>query len=52
VGSGHELIQGRLAKDGIEGEVDLRNVEDDALRAVVLRGWFIIGGARILVYSS
>jgi hypothetical protein len=37
VGHNHELVQGRPAKDGIEGEVDLRDVEDDALRAVVLR---------------
>jgi hypothetical protein len=37
VGKGHELVQGRPVDDGIEGEVDLPNVKDDALCAVVLR---------------
>jgi hypothetical protein len=37
VGNGHELVQGWLAKDGVEGEVDLRDVEDDALYTVVLK---------------
>jgi hypothetical protein len=37
VGNGHELVQSQPANDGIEGEVDLHNVEDDALRAVVLK---------------
>jgi hypothetical protein len=37
VGDGHELVQGRPTNDGVEGEVDLHDVEDDALRAVVLR---------------
>jgi hypothetical protein len=37
VGDGHELVQGWPAHDGIEGEVDLRDVEENALRAVVLR---------------
>jgi hypothetical protein len=37
VGNGHEAVQGSPANDGIEGEVDLRNVEDGALCAVVLR---------------
>jgi hypothetical protein len=37
VGDGHELIHGWPANDGIEGEVDLHDVEEDALRAVVLR---------------
>jgi hypothetical protein len=37
VGDGHELVQGQLIDDGIEGEVDLRDVKDDTLRAVVLR---------------
>jgi hypothetical protein len=30
-------VQGRPANDGIEGEVYLRNIEDDTLRAVVLK---------------
>jgi hypothetical protein len=37
VDDNHELVQGSPAKDGIEGEVDLHDVEDDALHAVVLR---------------
>jgi hypothetical protein len=37
VGNGHELIQSRLTEDGDEEEVDLHDVEDDALRTVVLR---------------
>jgi hypothetical protein len=28
VGDGHELVQGRPADDGVEGEVDLRDVKD------------------------
>jgi hypothetical protein len=35
--NGHELVQGWLADDGVEGLVDHRDVKDDALRAVVLR---------------
>jgi hypothetical protein len=37
VGNCHELVQGRPANDGVEGEVDLHNTEDGALCAVVLR---------------
>jgi hypothetical protein len=37
VGNSHELVQGQPAQDGVEGEVDLRNIENDALRAVVIR---------------
>jgi hypothetical protein len=37
VGNSHELAQGRPANDGVEGEVDLRDIKDDALRSVVLR---------------
>jgi hypothetical protein len=37
VGDGHELVQGWPANDVIEVEVDLRDVEDDALHAVVLK---------------
>jgi hypothetical protein len=37
VGDSHELAQGRLTNDGIEWEVDLHNVEEDALCAVVLK---------------
>jgi hypothetical protein len=37
VGNGHELVQDRPADDGLEWEVDLRDVKDDALCAVVLR---------------
>jgi hypothetical protein len=37
VGHDHELVQGWPAEDGIEGEVDMHDVEDDALRVVVLR---------------
>jgi hypothetical protein len=37
VGDDHELVQGWLANDGVEGEVDLRDIEDDAPRVVVLR---------------
>jgi hypothetical protein len=37
VGDGHELIQGRAANVGIEGEVDLHDVEDNVLRAMVVR---------------
>jgi hypothetical protein len=37
VGHGHELIQCQLIEYGIERVVDLRDVKDDALCAVVLR---------------
>jgi hypothetical protein len=37
VGDGHELVQGRPTQNSIEGEVDLRDVKEDALHAVVLR---------------
>jgi hypothetical protein len=37
VGDGHELVQGWPTNDGIEGEVDLHDVKDDALHTVVLR---------------
>jgi hypothetical protein len=37
VGNDHELVQGWPAKDGIEWEVDLCNIEDDALHMVVLK---------------
>jgi hypothetical protein len=37
VGNSHELIQHRPVKDGVEGEVDLRDIKDDTLCAVVLR---------------
>jgi hypothetical protein len=37
VGDGHELVQGWPIDDGMEGDVDLRDVKDDALRVVVLR---------------
>jgi hypothetical protein len=36
MGNDHELVQGRPAQDGVEGEVDIRDVEEDALHAVVL----------------
>jgi hypothetical protein len=36
MGNGHELVQGRPANDGIEREVNLRNVELDVLSAEVL----------------
>jgi hypothetical protein len=35
MGNGHELVQGWPADDSVEGETDLHNVKDDALRAVV-----------------
>jgi hypothetical protein len=38
MGNGHEPVQGRPANDGIEGEVNLRNVELDALCAEVFFG--------------
>jgi hypothetical protein len=38
MGNGHELVQGRPANDGIEGEVNLRDVELDVLCAEVLLG--------------
>ena len=34
---GHVAVQGRAANDGIEGESEVCDVEDDGLRAVVLR---------------
>jgi hypothetical protein len=37
VGDSQELVQGRPADDGIKGEVDLHDVKDDTLCAVVLR---------------
>jgi hypothetical protein len=36
MGNGHELLQGRPANDGIETEVNFRNVEPDVLSAEVL----------------
>jgi hypothetical protein len=36
MGNGHEPVQGRPANDGIEREVNLRNVELDVLNAEVL----------------
>ena len=36
VGNGHEAVERRLANDGIEREVYLRDVELDVLRAEVL----------------
>jgi hypothetical protein len=38
MGNGHESIQGRPAYDGVEGEVNLHDVEHDVLRAEVLLG--------------
>jgi hypothetical protein len=38
MGNGHEAVEGRSAKDGIEREVNLRNVELDGLRAEVIPG--------------
>jgi hypothetical protein len=35
MGNGHEPVQGRSANDGIEREVNLRNVELDVLSAEV-----------------
>jgi hypothetical protein len=35
VGDSHELVQGWPTNDGIEGEVDLCDVEEDDLCAVV-----------------
>jgi hypothetical protein len=37
VGDGHEPVQGWPTNDGVKGEVDLHNVEDDPLRVIVLR---------------
>jgi hypothetical protein len=37
VGDSHELVQGQPANVGIEWEVDLDDVEEDALLAVFLR---------------
>ena len=38
MGNGHEPVQGRTANDGIEREVNLRNIELDVLCAKVLLG--------------
>jgi hypothetical protein len=38
MGTGHEPVQGRPANDGIEREVNLRNVQLDVLSAEVLLG--------------
>jgi hypothetical protein len=38
MGNGHEPVQGRPADDGVEGEVNLRDVELNVLRAEVLLG--------------
>jgi hypothetical protein len=38
MGNGHEVVQGRPANDGIEREVNLRNVELDILSVEVLLG--------------
>jgi hypothetical protein len=38
MGNGHEPVQGRPADDGVEGEINLRDVEQDILRAEVLLG--------------
>jgi hypothetical protein len=38
MGNGHELVLGRPANDGIEGEVNLRNVELYVLYAEVFLG--------------
>jgi hypothetical protein len=37
VGHDHKLIQGWPTQDGVEGEADLRDIEDDALRVKVLK---------------
>jgi hypothetical protein len=39
MGNGHEPVQGRPANDGIEREVNLRNVELDVLSAEVVISW-------------
>jgi hypothetical protein len=36
MGNGHEPVQGRPTNDGVEGEVDFCNVENDILHAEVL----------------
>ena len=36
MGNGHKPVQGWPTNDGIEGEVDFRNVENNVLRAEVL----------------
>jgi hypothetical protein len=38
MGNGHEPVLGRPANDGIEGEVNLRDVELDVLYAEVFLG--------------
>jgi hypothetical protein len=38
MGNGHELVKGRPADDGIEGKVNLRDIELDVLCAEVLLG--------------
>jgi hypothetical protein len=37
MGNYHKLVQGRPAQNGIEGETDLRDVEQDTFREEVLR---------------
>jgi hypothetical protein len=37
VDNSHELVQDWPVEDGIEGEVDQRNVEDNTLRVIVIR---------------
>jgi hypothetical protein len=37
MGNCHKLVQGRPAQNGIEGEADLRDVEQDTFRAEVLK---------------
>jgi hypothetical protein len=39
MGNGHEPVQGRPTNDGIEREVNLRNVELDVLSAKVVISW-------------
>jgi hypothetical protein len=38
MGNGHEPVQGLPADDGVEGEVNLRDIEQDVLRVEVLLG--------------
>jgi hypothetical protein len=38
MGNGHEPVQGRPVDDGVEGDVNLRDVEHDVLRAEVILG--------------
>jgi hypothetical protein len=37
MGNRHKLVQGRSSQNAIEGEVDLRDVEQDTFRAKVLK---------------